>query len=46
MLFYERGGLSPSDYLPAVPSGSDAALDTKDLDEELEADFKKQCVVM
>ncbi len=46
MLFYEREGLSAKDYLPPLPSGSESLPDTKDLDEELEADFKKQCVVM
>ena len=44
MLFYEREGLSLDEYLPAVDGKSEP--DTKDLDDELETDFKKQCVVM
>ncbi len=46
MLFYEREGLSAADYLPRLSAEAGAAPDTNDLDEELEADFKKQCVVM
>ena len=44
MLFYEREGLSASDYLPKV----DTTLlpDTKDLEDELEVDFKKHCSLM
>jgi hypothetical protein len=43
LLFYEREGLSLDDYLPKVMG---AAPDIRDLDEELESDFKKQCCVM
>ena len=45
LLFYEREDLSAEAYMPRVPGGW-AAPDTKDLDEELDTDFKKQCVVM
>ena len=44
MLFYERDGLSIEDYLPRIDSG--ATPDTKELDDELEVDFKKQCILM
>lgn len=43
MLFYEREGLSVRDYLPSV---SELAPDVKELDDELDADFKKQCSIM
>lgn len=45
MLFYEREGLSNNEYLPAFEDNG-ALPDTKDLDDELETDFKKQCSVM
>ena len=45
MLFYEREDLSVEDYLPKFTDNV-AVPDTKDLDEELETDFKKQCSVM
>ena len=45
MLFYEREDLSVEDYLPKFADNV-AVPDTKDLDEELETDFKKQCSVM
>lgn len=44
LLFYEREGLSVDEYLPKVDS--EAIPDTKDLDDELETDFKKQCSIM
>ncbi len=44
MLFYEREGLSVSDYLPRVEKSQ--LPDTRELDEELDTDFKKQCSVM
>jgi len=44
MLFYEREGLSVSDYLPKTDS--QLPPDTKDLEDELEVDFKKHCSVM
>jgi hypothetical protein len=44
MLFYERDGLSVSDYLPKVDS--QLPPDTKDLEDELEVDFKKHCSLM
>lgn len=43
MLFYEREALSEDDYLPKIEG---AVPDTKELEEEFETDFKKQCVVM
>ena len=45
LLFYEREDLSAESYMPRVPGGWTPP-DTKDLDEELDTDFKKQCVVM
>lgn len=45
LLFYEREDLSAGSYMPRVPGGWTPP-DTKDLDEELDTDFKKQCVVM
>ena len=44
MLFYERENLNFEEYLPDV--GERHAPDTKDMDDELETDFKKQCSVM
>ena len=44
MLFYEREGLSTADYLPKVDATS--LPDTKDLEDELEVDFKKHCSLM
>jgi len=44
ILFYERDGLNIDDYLPSI--GKRGPPDTKELDDELEADFKKQCVIM
>jgi len=44
LLFYEREGLSISDYLPRFDS--QLPLDTKDLEEELEVEFKKHCNLM
>ena len=44
MLFYERENLNFEEYLPDVTEKR--APDTKDLDDELETDFKKQCSVM
>ena len=44
MLFYEREGLSVSDYLPQIDS--QLLPDTKDLEDELEVDFKKHCSLM
>ncbi len=44
MLFYEREGLSDSDYLPKIDSKH--LPDTKDLEDELEVDFKKHCSLM
>ena len=44
LLFYERENLCEESYLPQVDSNS--IPDTKDLDDELEADFKKQCSIM
>lgn len=46
MLFYEREGLSQTAYLPSVGRDGRPPPDTKDLDDELEMDFKKQCSVM
>ena len=45
MLFYEREDLSASDYLPKIDS-QHLPPDTKDLDDELEVDFKKHCSLM
>lgn len=44
LLFYEREGLSLSDYLPRFDS--QLPLDTKDLEDELEVEFKKHCNLM
>lgn len=44
MLFYERDGLSVPDYLPKIDSK--LLPDTKDLEDELEVDFKKHCCLM
>jgi len=44
MLFYEREGLSVSDYLPKIDT--QLLPDTKDLEDELEVDFKKHCSLM
>ena len=44
MLFYERDGLSVSDYLPKI--NAQLPPDTKDLEDELEVDFKKHCSLM
>ena len=44
MLFYEREGLSMSDYLPKIDSQH--LPDTRDLEDELEVDFKKHCSLM
>jgi hypothetical protein len=45
MLFYEREKLSTEEYMPEV--GAEwTPPDTRDLDDELDTDFKKQCVVM
>lgn len=44
MLFYEREDLNFEEYLPDITEKN--APDTKDLDEELETDFKKQCSIM
>jgi len=43
ILLYEREGLAKSDYLPDLTG---LKMDTGLLDEELENDFKKQCVLM
>ncbi len=45
MLFYEREGLDVGEYMPQLQDGWTPP-DTKELDDELDADFKKQCVVM
>ncbi len=45
MLFYEREGLSASDYLPKIEA-TITPPDTKDLEDELEVDFKKNCSLM
>ncbi|XP_059091562.1 ubiquitin carboxyl-terminal hydrolase 32-like isoform X4 [Tigriopus californicus] len=44
LLFYEREGLCKEAYLPKVEGKS--LPDIRDLDEELETDFKKNCSVM
>lgn len=43
MLFYERENLALEAYLPEV---NWPPPDTKDLDDELESEFKKQCCIM
>ena len=45
ILFFEREGLNPEEYLPQVDSTS-IKIELGDLDDELEMDFKKQCAVM
>lgn len=45
ILFFEREGLNIDEYLPKLDS-SNTKLELGDLDDELEMDFKKQCVVM
>ena len=45
ILFFEREGLNTDEYLPNLEL-SDTKLELGDLDDELEMDFKKQCVVM
>lgn len=44
ILFYERENLSQEAYLPEIDPNK--AIDTKELDRELEEDFKKQCSIM
>lgn len=43
MLFYQRDGLSVDKYLPSVEGKVPYP---KELDEESEAEYKKQCTVM
>ena len=45
ILFFEREGLNIDEYLPKLDSNS-KKLELGDLDDELEMDFKKQCVLM
>lgn len=43
MLFYQRAGLSVDKYLPSVEGKVPYP---KEMDEESEAEYKKQCVMM
>lgn len=44
LLFFEREGLSPDDYLPKFDTKTNP--DVEDLDEDFDSDFKKQCALM